>query len=98
MLEIHNQCITATSGKVFSHNNTHQLHLLGMRSHCVCGHNPSTFTQEIRRGEFVIEMFLCGIQTHSNEWKTFATTLGHDNEAYLLQRCREVICGSDEIE
>jgi hypothetical protein len=91
------QSIAARAGKVFTDDDTHELHLLGVRSHGVRWHDPAAFTKVVSNGELVVQVALLGIKTDCNKWETLTTSLGEEDEAKLFKSSREVVSSTDEV-
>lgn len=96
-LDILKQLVAAGLGKVLAHDDTQHLQVLGVRGHGVCGYDPATLAQLVGERELVVVLAGLLVQTECYEGQTCAALLRHDDEAELLERVREVVCGAGQV-
>lgn len=97
-LDVSDQSITSASAEIFSDDDTHHLELACVGSHGVSGNDPSTLTKLVCNGELVKLVTILGVEAESNERKTVATSLRHENETKLLNGCSKVVRSAGKVD
>jgi hypothetical protein len=96
-LDITKQLITSALREILSNHHSQHLEIFGVRSHCVCRHDPRATAKLMCESEFVVVFVKLGIKAKSNEWKAFTVLFGHYDKAELLEGLGEVVCGAGEV-
>jgi hypothetical protein len=96
-LDIAQQLITSALAEILSNHHSQHLEFFGVRSHCVCRHDPRAAAKLMCDSEFIVVLVEFGIEAESNEWKAFTVLFGHYDEAKLLEGLGEVVCGAGEV-
>lgn len=96
-LNVTNQGIATSAGKVLSHNDTQHLESVGVGCHSVSGDNPSSGTKVRSESKLVIVAVLFVREAESNQRQTLTSLLGHDEETLLLEDAAEVVGGAGEV-
>lgn len=68
-----------------------------MRSHRVSRHHPSSLSELMREGKFVINSLDLVVKAKGNKRKTHAVFLAHDDEVELCERIGEVVGCAGEV-
>ena len=97
-LDVCNKRVTSCPREVFTHNNSHELKLVAVRSHGVCRHHPAPLSQMVSNGEFIKMVLVLGIQPECHERQTFTPLLAHDQETEVLEGGSKVVRCTGKIE
>lgn len=100
-LDVVDEHVASALGKVLAHNHTQHLEPLGMRRHCVRGHDPAPGAQVVRQRKLVIMTVFTALggvlEAKGHEGQALAATLGHDDEAVVLEDVGEVVGGAGQV-
>lgn len=97
-LDVCNERVTSCPREVFTHNDSHELKLLAMRSHGVCRHHPAPFSQMMSNGEFIEVVLVLWVQPECHKRQTFTSLLAHDQKSELLEGGSKVVRCTGKIE
>lgn len=84
LLDIQNQRIAATSAKVLTDHNPHQLDVPGVRCEGIRRYDPSPLAELMGDGELVEMVFVLGVEAERNERETGAVALAEDDKTHRL--------------
>lgn len=89
--------VGAWESEVLTNDNSHHLQSLAVRGHGVSRHNPAAFTEVVRNGEFVVEVFAIRVETECDQRQAVAAALAHDDEAKVFELAGEVVGGAGKV-
>ena len=96
-LDIAQQLVASRLAEILTHDDAQHLEILGVRGHGVGGDDPGTAAELMGKRELVVVLLLLRVEAEGDEGETFAVLLGHDDEAELLERIGEVVCGAGQV-
>ena len=96
-LDIAQQLVASRLAEILTHDDAQHLEILGVRGHGVGGDDPGAATELVGERELVVVLLLLRVEAEGDEGETFAVLLGHDDEAELLERIGEVVCGAGQV-
>jgi len=91
------QLVASALAEILSNYYSQHLQVISMRRHSVSWNDPASTSELMCERELVIVSGFVIVEAERHQWETSATLLGHDDEAKLFERLREIVGCAGEV-
>ena len=98
VLDVLDQGVAPALAEVLAHHHPHQLQALRVWCHRVRRHHPPALAQLVRQLELVVQVVVLRVECERHQWESLTALLGQDFKAEQLQRRRQVVGSTGQVQ